>query len=467
MSAGAVARGSSSPTSPRVVVVGAGLAGLTCAYRLHQQGVAATVFEAAPDRVGGRCWTNRRFANGQVAEHGGEFIDSRHIHIRRLADELRLPLEDRAAHEPPGDAGGLLWLDGGLRDPQQVYAGLGDVVGRLADEHRRVGGFGHSRAGDAARALDEMTAEDWLRENVDDPLLRRALAMSQSGFFGLDADQLSAITLLEAHVVHPEGADQRYHVRGGNDLMTDALARQLGPGAIRHDAPLTALGRASDGTCALRFAGVPGTVHADLVALALPFTALRDVDLTTAGLPERRMRSISELGMGTNAKHHVQLDVRPHQLDGWSGELRMDAPVPQTSWESTRGQPGPTSIITIWRGGRAGAGYPVSAPHQSHRAATDADLAAFERGVDGITDAFNGLSWVDSWVDDPWAKGSYAAFLPGQFTRYWGYLGEAHGRVHFAGEHTSTHAQGYLEGAVESGERVAREVLAAIGTMVR
>ena len=53
----------------------------------------------------------------------------------------------------------------------------------------------------------------------------------------------------------------------------------------------------------------------------------------------------------------------------------------------------------------------------------DANLAAFERGVPGITAAFNGRAWLDSWVDDPWVKGSYAGFLPGQYTKYWGYLG--------------------------------------------
>src|SRR5262245_6167946 len=62
---------------PRIAIIGAGLAGLTCAYRLHQRGVAATVYKARHARVGGRCWTARGFAGGQTAEHGGEFIDSR------------------------------------------------------------------------------------------------------------------------------------------------------------------------------------------------------------------------------------------------------------------------------------------------------------------------------------------------------------------------------------------------------
>jgi monoamine oxidase len=70
---------------PRIAIVGAGLAGLTCAYRLHQRGIASTLYEAHGARVGGRCWTAREFAAGQTAEHGGEFIDSAHHRIRALA----------------------------------------------------------------------------------------------------------------------------------------------------------------------------------------------------------------------------------------------------------------------------------------------------------------------------------------------------------------------------------------------
>ena len=77
------------PTTPRIVVVGAGLAGITAAYRLSRAGLPVRVYEAR-DRVGGRCWTARGFADGQTAEHGGEFIDTRHVHIRGLARELGL-----------------------------------------------------------------------------------------------------------------------------------------------------------------------------------------------------------------------------------------------------------------------------------------------------------------------------------------------------------------------------------------
>src|SRR5919204_3564283 len=89
-------------TAPRIVVVGAGLAGLTTAYRLKQAGYSAQVHEAS-DRVGGRCWTIRgAFADGQLAEHGGELIDQGHTEIRQLAQELGLNLDNLLAAEPNG-----------------------------------------------------------------------------------------------------------------------------------------------------------------------------------------------------------------------------------------------------------------------------------------------------------------------------------------------------------------------------
>ena len=89
-------------TSARVVVVGAGLAGLTCAYRLKRSGIVATVYEANT-RLGGRCWTRRGdFAQGQIAERGGELIDQGHTTIRHLAQELGLPLDNLLAAEPNG-----------------------------------------------------------------------------------------------------------------------------------------------------------------------------------------------------------------------------------------------------------------------------------------------------------------------------------------------------------------------------
>jgi monoamine oxidase len=93
-------RASPGPTAagdgPRVAIVGAGLAGLACADRLVRAGIHPIVLEANPERIGGRCWSSRGWADGQVGEHGGEFIDTRHARIRALAKRFGLKLEDRA-----------------------------------------------------------------------------------------------------------------------------------------------------------------------------------------------------------------------------------------------------------------------------------------------------------------------------------------------------------------------------------
>jgi len=85
-------------------------------------------------------------------------------------------------------------------------------------------------------------------------------------------------------------------------------------------------------------------------------------------------------------------------------------------------------------------------------------LTRIGQSVPGLATGWNGDAWLDNWASDPWTHGSYAAFEPGQYTRWWGFVGRPEGRLLFGGEHTELAAQGFLEGAVRSGERCAREV---------
>jgi monoamine oxidase len=181
----------------------------------------------------------------------------------------------------------------------------------------------------------------------------------------------------------------------------------------------------------------------------------------------RKRRCIDELGMGTNAKVLMQFDNRPHDYGDWSGYIGSDDPFLLT-WESTLGEPGRSSIVTTYFGGRSGAGGLIAdeAHAPTVKREVRRNLASLTQGgrmrLDGLAAGFNGRAFTDRWVADPWARGSYAAFLPGQYTRYYGYVGKPEGAIHFAGEHTATDNQGYLEGAVESGERCAAEVQTAV-----
>lgn len=453
------------PSKPRVVVVGAGLAGLSCAYRLHQAGITADLYEAHPTRVGGRCWTAREFAEGQIGEHGGEFIDSDHAHIQRLARELDLKLDDLSDR-----SGGhsLLYVDGRIRSQRAGYRGYGATLRKLQDVARRTG-YARSYSNASARAFDRRSAGRWIARNVpaSRPRLRELMREYLSEEFGLDAGRLTATDLLYLTEGPADGeepaasdpSDERFHVHGGNELIPEGLAERLPEESLHLDAPLTALRRRDDRTYGLRFDGGRHEVIADRVVLAIPYTTLREVDLSRAGFRKRKLRCIRELGMGTNAKVILQFRTRPERFSGWNGVLVTDQPFLDT-WQSSVGQPGRAGLITVYSGGKVGTGYPSHPPHgPAPHGVVRETLAALNRVVPGIAGEFNGRAWLDNWSADPWARGSYAAFLPGQYTDFYGVVKAPEGGVHFAGEQTSDAYQGFLEGAVASGERCAHEVL--------
>ncbi len=449
---------------PRVVIVGAGLAGMAAAYRLHQAGVHASVYEAR-DRVGGRCWSARDFEGGQVAEHGGEFVDTRHVHMRVLVEELHLELDDLWAAWVPGSTW-LSFVDGEIVKARQEF----ELMAPAVDEIVALAAAGPLEAGAAPPevvAFDEMTAAEWYSSEVGPAStgLYRLWIQRLAAWYGLGPDRLGAGNLIDFYAIDYPGGDERYTVRGGNDQVPALILEELPEATVTFDAPLEAV-RASGDTVELRFAGIGSPVVADRVILALPFTTLREVDLADAGLSDSMRAAVDELGMGTNAKVLLQFD-RPFYtgFGDWSGGLnRGDEPILGT-WESG-GTDGASDLglLTVFSGGHVGAGYDVAEAHAPARERViDATLAAIEQVVPGVTGAFNGRAWLDSWVHDPWVGGSYAAFLPGQLTSYWGATSQPQGLVHLAGEQTSTYSQGFLNGGVESGSRAAAEVLDAVG----
>lgn len=452
---------------PEIAVVGAGLAGLTCAYELSRHGLPCTVYEAHPHRLGGRCWTSRGWAHGQTAEHGGEFIDTAHHSIRSLVAELGLELDDLAAlpaGRPP--ARDRYFLRGARRGEGAVYAGYHLLRTAADDDARRIGSYRYDRAGHAARELDERTAADWLHEvlGTSHPLLAAATRQYMAEEYGLDVADLSAIAMVMEFASGGVPSDERFHVRGGNDQVVSGLAARLPAETVVRDARLTSLRRRADGRYRLGFGGMSHRL-ADVVVLCAPFSALRHADLAGAGLSRRKLACIEQLGMGTNAKVLLQLDRHvthygPTPTSRWSGgyyDGRID------TWASSLAEPGRTSLLTVYSGGTVGAAYDVP---RAHGAAPEhvvrRTLAEISRAVPGLADGYAGRAWVDAWVHDPYTHGSYAAFRPGQFTRWWGFVGRAERHVHFAGEHTAMAAQGYLDGAVASGRRAAREVRAKL-----
>ena len=455
----------SDAVSPRVVVVGAGLAGLTAAYRLHQAGVNVQVFEAQ-DRVGGRCWSSRGWQQGQVGEHGGEFINTRHVHMLGLADELGLQVDDVYAAAESGTSS-ISWVDGRSVRRGALLDPINEASRLLAAQVRRNGSYFAGEAGPAAVAFDEMTVAEWVTEStgesIDSPMGRLFSAINASEY-GLDADELSASNLIDYFVTRAPGADERYTIQGGNDLVPQGLVDALPRGAVQLETALQAVRLTSSGGYELTFSD-DGQVEADYLVLSLPFTALQEVDLTDSGFSKRKRAAIDHLGMGTNSKVILQLDQPFSAFDNWSSyALRGDSPQ-FWSWESsnTDGGSGDFGLLTLFSGGRDGRSFPSDTAHGlAPDSVSDQMLAALDEMLPGIASAQTGDVWLDNWSKDPWVRGSYAAFVPGNITSYWGTTGLPEGKAHFAGEHTSLYSQGYLDGGVESGGRAAAEILDAL-----
>jgi monoamine oxidase len=121
----------------------------------------------------------------------------------------------------------------------------------------------------------------------------------------------------------------------------------------------------------------------------------------------------------------------------------------------------------VYGGGRTGASWSADRPHAPAPAAlADGVIASIDQAVPGTAAHYTGKAWADLWPRDPWTNGAYAAFAPGQYTRFWGGTAQPEGNAHFAGEATSTYSQGYLNGGVESGDRAAQEIMVKLGIPV-
>jgi monoamine oxidase len=445
-----------------VVVVGGGLAGLVAAVRLRERGVACMVCEAAK-RVGGRVITDRETFAGQRVERGGELIDSGHAALRKLVSELDLTLDDLLAAEAPGSAPFFHFL-GARYSEQDAEADFAPVFQALRRD------FAAASSGAPAAALDALSVADWIETRVpggSGSSLGRLLDVAYTIEFGLESSEQSALNIvyLLGYGASPGKlklfgvSDERYRVAGGNDQVTTRLAELLG-GAVRLEHRLLAAATLSDGRTRLVFATPGGSaeIRADRVVLTLPFAVLREgVDLTGLALSPQKRKAIAELGMGTNSKLHLQFSTRPWVAMGNNGETFADLGY-QNSWEETRAQAGREGILNNYTGGRLGASFGSGTPEE--RAQTF--LKEIDPLLPGLGRAWNGKASVDFWSSSPYQRGSYSCYRVGQYATIAGVAAESEGALCFAGEHTSVDFQGYMEGAVESGERAADEVLAAL-----
>jgi monoamine oxidase len=445
-----------SPSNPgrakgRVVVVGAGLAGLTTAYELRQRNWDVTVLEAR-DRVGGRVRTVRSFNEHQLGEAGGEFIDTSHTAMRDYVKRFGLVLDDLRKGSSGLD--GVVYLD----DQRHSYDDVvnGTAKAEINRYEARMSSLAEpldpSDPVAAGAPLDNRSVSALLDELRLDPTARTVIEQNVLDEYTVEAAHLSLLFHAQATKLTenlPNSGVEAFRIRGGNDQLPAALKNALGP-AVELQSPVTNVTADANG---VRVTAAGRSVAADRCVIAVPLPALRTVTFAPP-LPGELSGAVSELQYGVVTKTLIQYGRRFWREEDLDGSTLTDLPI-STTWESTNRQAGTPGILLAYTAGDRGAAYGALADPER--------IAEAERDLDRIYPAARPLQQgavTMAWANEPYTRGSYTAYAPGQVTRYWRALREPVGRVHLAGEHTDAYT-GYMEGAVRSGRRVAAEIDAA------
>ena len=481
-------------TEARVVIIGAGLAGLRCADILAKHGIAADIYEA-DTRIGGRVFSDSTSFDGLVTERGGGFISTEHNNMRNLARRLNLNLEVVNGGALP-DGEEIYQIDGGIYTFDEANDDW-RVAWKAFKEDLQDAPFPMTFDSFTARGqeLDSITTPEWfdpsspfshpiLADFGPDSRIAKLCYSSVQAEYGPDADLQPALNLLyilgfnnKNSIAPLPGTNEIYHIEGGNDLLAHALAEDL-PGTLHSGKPLEAISTQSGdplGPYVCTFADGSSAV-ADKLVLTLPFQILRQLDIAPeilGNLSPQKRQAIEQLELGPIGKVHLELSQRTWGPDNpvvIGGEERIldglaysDPDGFQLVWDdSVPLETGPV-VRMHYLSGTQGSNLKGNDPFgTANPADVNRLLGQVEPIFPGSSAAFTGRAVQSSWIDHPWAGGALTTYGLGQYSAFVGAIGTPELNLHFAGEHTSVEFVGYMEGAVETGERAGIEVFQSV-----
>jgi len=328
-----------------------------------------------------------------------------------------------------------------------------DSLGKVVNFENKGGSATQLDNTSLAEYFDKIGASGWIRDYLE------SLCVIE----GLDADQQSCLNLLSTFSTDSEGEfyifgdhDERYQIKGGTQRITDELARRL-EGQIHYSYHLEALSSKSSGFT-LTFQGPNGAavdVDADVVIMTIPFSVLRQVDMKME-LPPFKKKVIEELGYGTNSKVLAGFNKRVWRELGYNGDVLTDESL-QCAWNNSAMQAGQAGGITFYPGGQAGIDI-----INGFTASMKRHLSELDKVFAGVKAEYNGKMILWHWPSFPLSRGSYSCYKPGQWTTIAGAEIKPVGNLFFAGEHCSADFCGYMNGAAETGKRVAETLIAAL-----
>jgi monoamine oxidase len=435
----------------KVVVVGAGLAGLTAAGELSAAGIDTTVLEAR-DRVGGRTY-GIEVAPGCWVDAGAAYLGDRHTELHALLDELGLKTTPTtmlgASRFALGSADGT--RPGRFPPLNAVALGeLFDLLDQLTGAVRPDAPWLTPQAAE----WDSLTAAQWAERHLRHPDARL--------FFPLFLGEMMAADPATVSVLHMafylrsgggtrylnafEGGAQQDRIDGGAHQLGEQLAARLGD-RVRLNQPVRAIHQ-DNGSATVYADG--GTYPCDAVVVAVPPLLADSIDYRP-GLPLERASERTQRGCAVKVQLIYPAPLwRAHGLSGWSVSAR--GPLLSTVDDSPAD--GGVGVLTGFVTGSEAYRFAALSAGEQHAEA-----------LGQVAELFPGLPapiglHVTDWVNADYSRGCYAAvFGPGDWLRHGPHLRTPHRRVHWAGTETSTEYFGLMEGAIRSGHRVAKEVL--------
>jgi len=441
-----------------VVVVGAGLAGLTVARELQRAGRSVCVLEAR-DRVGGRT-LQHTFRDGIGVELGGQWVGPTQDRVLALVEELGLDTF------PTFDDGEQVVLLKGDRkrytgDPPLPLPSLVEVGMTQKRLERLARAVPLDAPWDAVRAveLDGQTVESWLRRSLRTSTAREFWRLVTQAVLSADASDVSLLHfcfylhsggMLDRLISVRHGAQQD-RVVGGTQQLSERLAAIVG--SVVTSAPVRRITQDDRGVTVHHDAG---EVQGTRVVVTVPPTLAGRIDYVPA-LPAARDQLTQKMPMGAVVKCMALYDEPFWRRDGLSGQAAsFELPVGVTFDNSP-----PDANFGVLLGF-------IEARHGRDASAMSAEgrrrlvLDSFQQYFG--PKAADAIDYVDlDWSAEPYSRGCYGAHLaPGVWTQYGHALRRPVGRIHWAGTETADVWNGYMDGAIRSGERAAEEVLAAL-----
>jgi monoamine oxidase len=449
-----------------VVVVGAGLAGLAAARRLKRNGRSVAVLEAR-DRVGGRT-LNHRLGHGKVVEIGGQwvgptqnrilklikdlglktfktYVDGKNVYYRQ-ANPPPLRLQTYTGTIPPANPASLVELAKALNSLDKMAAEV------PLDEPWKAS---------SAEAWDGQTFETWKLDNTTIDETRDLLDLGIEAVFAAQPRDLSLLHVLFyihsggsfENLINTAGGAQDSRIVGGSQKISIELAKRLGDRVVL-DAPVHRIEHRAGG---VEVHTPHGTWKAKRTIVTVPPTLAGRISYQPH-LPGARDQLTQRVPMGSVIKCMAVYERPFWRDDGLSGMATSDTGPVKVTFDNSppSGRPG---VMLGFVEGQAARDLTRKSKHKRRRAV----LGSLERyfGAKARTEA---VDYFDkSWAEDPWTRGCYVGYFPtGVLTGYRDAFRRPVGPIHWAGTETATEWSGYMDGAVQSGERAADEVLAEL-----